>query len=70
MDATQLKTPAFQPHEAALIKSTKISIARNFCDTDFTTCISKSDRERVHDMFEAISGGLTEDLAGKFHTIA
>lgn len=41
MEASHLKAPPFEPHEAAMIKSTRIRIARNYDDVKLGPCISK-----------------------------
>jgi hypothetical protein len=53
-----------------LIKSSRIQIARNFADFDFGSIIGNNDRERVFEIFEAISGRFSGDLAGKLYPLA
>lgn len=69
MDASHLKAPPFEPHEAAMIKSTRIRIARNYEDVRLGPGISKEDRLKLVHRFENVARNFTGDLAGKFYSL-
>jgi len=69
MNASHLNAPPFEPHEAAMIKSTRIRIARNYADKRLGTCISKAERLDLVQMFEDVSKNFTGDLSGKLYSL-
>jgi hypothetical protein len=69
MDASKLNAPPFEAHEAAMIKSTRIRVARNYADVRLGPGISKQDRLKLVDRFEQVAKGFTGDLAGKFYSL-
>lgn len=69
MDATKLNTPPFSAEEAALIKSTRIRVARNYSDVRLGPGITKADRSMLVDRFNEIAKNFTGDLAGTFYSL-
>lgn len=70
MNAANLKAPPFEPHEAALIKSTRIRIARSKADTRLGGSISKEDRLADERTAESLFANFTGDLAGKYYSLS
>jgi hypothetical protein len=70
LNSANLKAPPFEPHEAALIKSTRIRIARSKADTRLGGSISKEDRLADEKTVESLFANFTGDLAGKYYSLA
>lgn len=70
MDYKNLNCPDFPSDEAAMIKSTRIRVARNLAAYPLGSAISRKDRVEVERLITSALAELTGDLSGKYYSLA
>jgi len=70
MDYKNLNCPDFPSDEAAMIKSTRIRVARNLAAFPLGSAISRKDRVEVERLVTSALAELTGELSGKYYSLA
>lgn len=69
MDYKNLNCPDFPSDEAAMIKSTRIRVARNLAAYPLGSAISRKDRKEVERLVTSALGELTGELKGRYYSL-
>jgi len=69
MDYTKLKCPPFSAEDDAMIKSTRIRVARSLKDMPMGACCSKEERKKVEEMLTSALDQFDGDLKGTYYSL-
>ena len=70
MDASKLRCPPFAPHDAKMIRSTRIRVGRNLAEFPLGPGITKQGRQQVEQKVVQACNSFKGELAGKYYSTA
>lgn len=69
MDYTHLKCPPFTAEESAMIKSTRMRVARSLDGLPLGACCSKEERKKVEELIVSALNEFDGELKGKYYSL-